>query len=674
MKKMLASILLVAIVVMNACQKETSFENGGTSEGTLQSDVSDDCLPKTISGSYVEGTALDGNTNQMLVTANVTKTGTYTVYTDTVNGVYFLSTGVFPTLGSTAVTLKGFGTPLGSGTFNFNVIYEGGDTCSVAVDFLPTGAGGPATFTFEKTGANCSVTNQAGSYTVGTALTSANTVTLSVNVTVIGTYNITTTAGGMTFTGSGGFITTGVQTVVLTGTGTPTTAAANTFTVTQAASTCTFSVTVAPASGAATGTLAGGPTACLPVTLAGTYIAGTALTAANTLQVQVNVATIGTYSITTNTVTGFSFSASGTFATTGNNTVTLVGTGTPTTAGSQNFTVTFGSSTCTFSVTVTPSSGAATGTLSGGPSACLPVTVAGTYLTGTALTAANTVQVQVNVATIGTYSITTNTVTGFSFSASGTFATTGNNTVTLVGTGTPTTAGSQNFTVTFGSSTCTFVIPVAGPPVMDYFPRTTNSNWSYEWGDVSDDSAYRRTNSTISAAGNTYNLFMIKYDPSGFDSSGYYRKSGGSYFERIDMGTFIGYDNPLWVEYVFLKDDQPQGHNWKSAAFSGAFTDPGPPPSTQTLTLRLSYTISQKDVPISIVTSTGTVNYTNVIVVEEKYDLEAAPGVWQDVTSIVGYNKSYYARGIGLIKFEYYDPTGVLDNASKMELRRSQVF
>jgi hypothetical protein len=83
--------------------------------------------------------------------------------------------------------------------------------------------------------------------------------------------------------------------------------------------------------------------------------------------------------------------------------------------------------------------------------------------------------------------------------------------------------------------------------------------------------------------------------------------------------------------------------------------------------------ILQKDVPITITTSTGAITYQNVIVVEEKFEVEVAPGVWQDATSQVDYyGKSYYARGIGLIKFEAFDASNVLQG--QQELRRFRIF
>lgn len=96
--------------------------------------------------------------------------------------------------------------------------------------------------------------------------------------------------------------------------------------------------------------------------------------------------------------------------------------------------------------------------LGGSPGNCTAITFAGTYSKGVPLTASNTATVQVNVETPATYTISTNTVSGVSFSKTGTFTATGLQSVVLTGSGTPTASGPQNFTVTFGSSSCTFTL------------------------------------------------------------------------------------------------------------------------------------------------------------------------------------------------------------------------
>src|SRR4029079_11327211 len=97
----------------------------------------------------------------------------------------------------------------------------------------------------------------------------------------------------------------------------------------------------------------------------GIYKAGTVLTASNTVVLNVNVTTIGSWSVSTSpAVNGIIFTGSGTFATTGAQTITLTASGTPVSATTSSFPVTVGSSTCNFSITVIPAGGNATFTIS----------------------------------------------------------------------------------------------------------------------------------------------------------------------------------------------------------------------------------------------------------------------------------------------------------------------
>ncbi|MGH2563886.1 MAG: hypothetical protein ACRDE5_05205, partial [Ginsengibacter sp.] len=125
------------------------------------------------------------------------------------------------------------------------------------------------------------------------------------------------------------------------------------------------------------------------------------------------------------------------------------------------------------------SNGTSTGVLGDSSGNCKPVTLSGIYSQGIMLTAANTVQVQVTVASPGTYTITTNTVNGITFSKTGTFTSTGVQNVTLTGAGIPTNSGVQNFTLSYGNSQCGFSITFMPGVIQDYFPLTLNSTWTY---------------------------------------------------------------------------------------------------------------------------------------------------------------------------------------------------
>ena len=220
---------------------------------------------------------------------------------------------------------------------------------------------------------------------------------------------------------------------------------------------------------AARGSILSSAGECLPKTVNGTYKAGQALGDTNYIDVTINIAQIGSYTVASDTVNGYSFKATGSATATGDITVRMKGAGTPLNAGVNNFTVRFDTTTCIVAITVLSSSssgGSAVFTLQGAPNACTNAVVSGTFTQNSALTAANKVDIQVNVTTVGTWSMTSSTVTGFSFAGAGNFSTTGVQTITLAGTGTPTTAGSQSFSITAGSSTCTFpvtVVPNSAP-------------------------------------------------------------------------------------------------------------------------------------------------------------------------------------------------------------------
>ena len=424
--------LALVFIVIAGCQKEISFELGNTpANGSLQSDITGDCLPKSINGVYVARTPLVPATNTISVSVNVISTGIYTITTDTVNGYSFRGTGTFTALGANSVILRSNGTPFVGGVDNFIVSFDS-TICDIAVTVLPVGSG-PATYILTGSGspASCTTPVLSGTYVKGGAMNATNTVVLNVNTTVAGTYSITTTlTNGMTFTGSGS-LAVGAGTITLIGSGIPVNSGSITIPVTFNTSNCNF---VIPVLDPVAGTLGGGPGACTPVTPNGTYTINVPLTAANTIQVQITTAAVGPYSVSTNTVAGIRFSGSGTSTGTAGQTITLLGTGTPTASGTQNFIVTFGSSTCTFSIPV--GTGVSAFTVD-----CPSAVPDGLYEATTQLNASNTVDISVNVTAIGPYNITTTAVNGMVFTKSGTFTVLGTTTITLVGSGTPAVAG-----------------------------------------------------------------------------------------------------------------------------------------------------------------------------------------------------------------------------------------
>ncbi len=218
---------------------------------------------------------------------------------------------------------------------------------------------GTAVFTLDGASGACSLPTISGTYQAGTALTAAEKITLVVTVTTPGTYTISTAAiNGITFTGSGSFATAGQTFIELTATGN-TPAAAGTFNYVPGTAGCSFPITFGASSGSSSGTAVytfdGAPDDCVTPVVAGTYTAGVALTASNTVTLLVNVTTPGTYTVSTGTANGIKFSGSGTFAATGPNIITLVGSGTPVDASVIQYTP--GGNGCSFDITVTASGG-----------------------------------------------------------------------------------------------------------------------------------------------------------------------------------------------------------------------------------------------------------------------------------------------------------------------------
>lgn len=243
MKKPLLFLALLA-AVLYSCQKEVSVETSKVpSVGSLQSDVSGDCLPKNVNGIYEAGKAVNGTNNYIEVQVNVTTTGAYTIYTDTINNVYFRAVGIFTQTGLNTVKLKGNGTPQNAGVNVYLVHYDASE-CAVSVETLPAGGANPAVMTLAGAPNACMVSNTAGNYVVGVALDITNTVTIGVNVTTLGTYTISTpVSNGIIFSGQG-VVQAGAQTITLTGSGTPAAAGPTNVIVTVGSSTCSFTVTV----------------------------------------------------------------------------------------------------------------------------------------------------------------------------------------------------------------------------------------------------------------------------------------------------------------------------------------------------------------------------------------------------------------------------------------------
>ncbi len=250
----------------------------------------------------------------------------------------------------------------------------------------------------------------------------------------MGTYNISTTANGVTFTGTGTFAGTGAQNIVLTASGTPTAAGDNTFTLNTRPN-CNFNRTTFNQTTYGTAVVS----AYVSSASAGIMSTGVAVSGV-TQTITATVTTVGTYSITS-TANGVTFAGTGTFVGTGAQNIVLTATGTPITEGDNTFTLNT-SPNCNFNRTTFNPSSNGTGVVSA--YTCTTAS-AGTLIVNTAVSGV-TQTITATVTTVGTYSIAT-TANGVTFAASGTFAGTGAQDIALSATGTPTAKGSNTYTL-----------------------------------------------------------------------------------------------------------------------------------------------------------------------------------------------------------------------------------
>ncbi len=96
---------------------------GGSSSGTavyVFNGNPNACTAPVINGTYQTGTALDPNVNTVVIKANVTTAGTYTITTAANNGITLTASGTFAATGPDQdVTFRASGTPVAAGSTNF---------------------------------------------------------------------------------------------------------------------------------------------------------------------------------------------------------------------------------------------------------------------------------------------------------------------------------------------------------------------------------------------------------------------------------------------------------------------------------------------------------------------------------------------------------------------------
>jgi hypothetical protein len=103
-------ILSFLLIITFSCKKELSFENRNAI-GTLK-DPSGLCFSNTAHGTFYNGITPSGDTTYIEVKVNVSKPGSYTIFTDLQNGFKFEGSGTVEHEGINIIKLKSTGTPV----------------------------------------------------------------------------------------------------------------------------------------------------------------------------------------------------------------------------------------------------------------------------------------------------------------------------------------------------------------------------------------------------------------------------------------------------------------------------------------------------------------------------------------------------------------------------------
>jgi hypothetical protein len=394
---------------------------------------------------------------------------------------------------------------------------------------------------------------------------------------------------------------------------------------------------------------------CMNSVVKGTYTVNKALGDSNFVQVSVRVSQKGAYTIsTTNVLNGYSFQGSGVFQDTGLVQVILKGTGVPSAAQTDRFTLLLDSSICDFEVTVLAAGSTSNGSCN--------ATVAGTYTKDVPLSTGDSVTMQHNYAAAGTYNVTTDTLNGYSFKKTITVSAPGNQTITLTGTGTPAAVQTDAFTVKFGdATTCGFSVNVVGTTASaEYFPITMNSWWSYDDLVSPPDTITRTVTGSKAIAGNNYTKVDEKDATGTLDDSIFYRKSGGSdYYEYALADKYnyvINFDANQYGDILFLRTGLAAGASWLSSEYTGNV-------SGTSTRIRYNFTVINPDATITI----GGRTYNNVYQVSMKPE-QFSGSAWSQVGETWLF---YYAKGVGLIYEKNSLGTGTID---EYQLRNWKIF
>ena len=139
----------------NYCVQTSGDSNGGTSGGTSTYSLKatgNNCSIDSIGGNYNTAVALT-SANTLIIKVDVTKIGTWSMTTGTVNGMRFTGNGTFTNTGAQTIILNGNGTPVDINVSDFEIT-AGTTTCNFYIPVIGAGTApcNPADSTAEFSG------------------------------------------------------------------------------------------------------------------------------------------------------------------------------------------------------------------------------------------------------------------------------------------------------------------------------------------------------------------------------------------------------------------------------------------------------------------------------------------------------------------------------------------
>lgn len=183
-------------------------------------------------------------------------------------------------------------------------------------------------------------------------------------------------------------------------------------------------------------------------------------------------------------------------------------------------------------------------TFTNGTIDCASGALSGTYQVGTTMGAGNSKVVKITVTSAGSYTASTNTQNGVTFSVSGTLLSVGAGTsITLKASGTPVSSGTFTYTASLGGQTCTFNVTYLASATFNCSGVTTTQTPT---GALATNTVYSGTITIPYTAGNGTSYTTLAVGPVNGLSltrvAGTYAAGGGNVVYNLS-GTYTGANN-----------------------------------------------------------------------------------------------------------------------------------